>query len=290
MSTIWSTYLQKAETLYRTRQLRFSDLFKQKYVNAFAIDHCKTILEIGCGPGALSQALARWYPQAMVLGTDRDTCFVEYATQAAPHIQFRKADATCLPFEDESFDVTISNTVQEHIEPSKFFSEQYRVIKQGGVCLVLSARKGIQIPAPCIAKQTKFEQEIYAKTARYYIETDAKYHVCAYPLSECELPAFMQQYGFQNVSTEYLAINLTPDNPEYSNEMAHAMINANRQVEIDSIDCLPAIAPGVVSQNELDELRRIKNEKYDTRLALYDAGIKQWDTNMSLTMVLRGTK
>lgn len=34
----------------------------------------------------------------------------------------------------------------------------------------------------------------------------------------------------------------------------------------------------------------ICGKAYDTRLALYDAGIKQWDTNMSLIMVLRGTK
>lgn len=34
-----------------------------------------------------------------------------------------------IPFENESFDVTISNTVAEHIEPSRFYGEQYRVLK-----------------------------------------------------------------------------------------------------------------------------------------------------------------
>lgn len=50
------------------------------------------------------------------------------------------------------------------------------------------------------------------------------------------------------------------------------------------------IAPDVVAINEVEELKRIKNAKYDKRLELYDAGIKQWDTNMSLTMILRGAK
>jgi len=36
--------------------------------------------------------------------------------------------------------------------------------------------------------------------------------------------------------------------------------------------------------------KKIKNSKYDKRLELYDEGIKQWDTYMSLTMVLRGVK
>lgn len=30
--------------------------------------------------------------------------------------------------------------------------------------------------------------------------------------------------------------------------------------------------------------------KYDKRIELYDKGIKQWDTNMSVTMIMRGVK
>ncbi|MEA4833330.1 Ubiquinone/menaquinone biosynthesis C-methyltransferase UbiE [bioreactor metagenome] len=290
MNTIWSTYLQRAGTLYYTRSLRFSDIFKESYAKSFNIDFVKNILEIGCGPGALSQSLYRWYPNAEILGTDRDSQFVKFSAKHAPYIKFLEADATKLPFGDNSFDVTISNTVQEHVEPSKFFGEQYRVLKPNGVCLVLSARRGINIQAPCIAEQTEFETEIYNRTKNFYSETDKKYNVCAYPLSESELPLAMQKFGFMNVSTNYLTINLTPDNPQYSKEIAYAMINANRQVELDSIEYLPHIAPNVVTADEIERLKEVKNTKYDKRLALYDAGEKQWDTNMSLTMILRGTK
>lgn len=193
-------------------------------------------------------------------------------------------------FDDNTFDVTISNTVQEHIEPSDFFGEQYRVLKPEGICLVLSARRGINILAPCISEQTEFENNIYTRTKKYYDEIDKKYNVCAYPLNERELPLTMQKYGFKNISTDYLTINLTPDNPEYSKEVAYAIINANRQTELDWVEYLPQIAPNVLSEDEITELKRIKNAKYDKRLELYDAGIKQWDTNMSLTMVLRGIK
>jgi len=31
------------------------------------------------------------------------------------------------------------------------------------------------------------------------------------------------------------------------------MINANRQIELDSVDYLPYIAPDIVTRNELDE-------------------------------------
>ena len=85
------------------------------------------MLEIGCGPGALSGALHRWYPNAVVTGIDRDSEFIRFARGHEDGITFLEGDAVALPFVDNSFDVVISNTVCEHIEPSKFYGEQLRV-------------------------------------------------------------------------------------------------------------------------------------------------------------------
>ena len=148
MNTIWSTYVQNIGTLYDSRSLRFSDFFQSKYKEIFEIEDKKKILEIGCGPGAFAESLSRWYRNAEIFGMDRDSNFITFASKKAPQVHFSEGDATELPFEEESFDVTISNTVVEHIEPSKFYGEQYRVLKENGVCLVLSARKGINISAP----------------------------------------------------------------------------------------------------------------------------------------------
>lgn len=290
MNTIWSDCIQGIDTLNLTRALRFSDIFREKYQRAFQIDGRKDILEIGCGPGALCRSLNRWYPEANIYGIDRDSQFIEFARQEAPYISFSEDDATHLSFENERFDVTISNTVQEHIEPAKFFGEQYRVLKKGGVCLVLSARKGINISAPCILEKTEFEREFYRRTDEACEKALRDYNICSYPMNEAELPLEMGKYGFQNISTEFITVNLTPDNPEYSPEMAHAMIDANRRSVLDSIENLKHIIPDLVTPEEIETLKKIKNEKYDRRISLYDAGVKQWDTNMSLIMVLRGIK
>ena len=290
MNTIWSTYVQGIGTLYNTRLLRFSDLFQGKYREAFRIDDKKRILEIGCGPGALAESLARWYPATQVFGVDRDSNFIAFAKQHNSVIQYAEGDATALDFENDSMDVTISNTVAEHIEPSKFYGEQYRILKENGVCLVLSARRGINITAPCINEQTEFEKEIWKRAEKQLAEVDKKFSICAYPQNEAELPLSMEQYGFRNVTTEYLTINLTPDNPVYTKEMAHAMINANRQVSLDAADDLLRNATEVVTADEVEELKRIINSKYDKRIELYGKGIKQWDTNVSVTMVVRGEK
>ncbi len=290
MNTIWSTYVQSISTLYDSRSLRFSDMFKNKYKDVFKIDEKKRILEIGCGPGALAESLSRWYPKAQIEGIDRDSNFIEFARKNAPYIKFIEGDAKALPYEDESFDVTISNTVAEHIEPAKFYGEQYRVLKQNGVCIVLSARKGVNISAKCIREESEFEKEIWQRVEKYFKEINEKYGVCAYPQNEMEMPLCMEQYGFKDVTTDYITINLTPDNPAYPKEFSHAMINANRKSAVDNIESLTQIGTGVVSDLEIEELKRIVNAKYDKRIELYDNGIKQWDTNLSVTMIMRGIK
>lgn len=290
MNTIWSTYIQNIGTLYFSRSLKFADHFKGRYKEAFDIDDKSKMLEIGCGPGALAESLCRWYPHSQICGIDRDSSFIKFACEKNSGIEFFEGDATALPFEDSTFDVTISNTVAEHIEPSRFYGEQYRVLKENGVCLVLSARRGINIPAPCISEETEFEQAIWRRAEMYFEETHTKYRVCKYPQSEAELPLCMERFGFKNVTTEYVTVNLTPDNPCYSAEMAHAMINANRQNDLDNAERMLHIANKVVTPSEVEELKRLVNAKYDKRILLYDQGIKQWDTNMSVTMIVRGVK
>ena len=46
----------------------------------------------------------------------------------------------------------------------------------------------------------------------------------------------------------------------------------------------------VCCKSEVEELKRLVNAKYDKRILLYDQGVKQWDTNVSITMVVRGVK
>ena len=282
MNTIWSENVQGIMTLYLSRKLRFDDIFFANYKDLFNIDQQKSlkILEIGCGPGALAEALHRWYPNAQITGIDRDTKFIEFAKDNIKGVSFIEGDATALPFEDNSFDITISNTVQEHIEPSAFWGEQKRVLKSGGICICLSARKGIGCAADCL-NQTK-EEEAFWKTQPDAQEELEKFQVCRFPMSEAELPASMEKFGFTDVSTGYAAINLTPDNPHYSKQFSEAIIEAGRQCALEAI----------YSTHSKDSEAVISaiNQKYDKRLKLYRDGIKQWDTSVSVTMIIRGRK
>ncbi len=282
MNTIWSEHVQGIKTLYLSRKLRFDDMFFEQYQRTFKIDtNIKMkILEIGCGPGALAEALHRWYPNAEIIAVDRDSNFISYARKSITEVEFLEGDAADLPFENNTFDVTISNTVQEHVEPTKFWGEQLRVLKPGGICLCLSARRGINVTAPCL-EETDEEKEFWSK-AESWEETRDAYQVCQYPMNESEIPASMEQNGFTNVTTGYAVIDLTPDALKYSRDMGEAMIEAQRQTNLEAIK-------NAHIEGEAKVIEKV-NAKYDKRIELYRAGIKQWDTSVSVTMILRGQK
>ena len=290
MNDIWSKYVQGTKTLYYTRKLRFDDMFSEQYKTLFKLNENANIkiLEIGCGPGALAGALHRWYPNADITGLDRDSEFICFAKEHESGIVFIEGDVTSLPFRDNSFDVVISNTVSEHIEPSKFYGEQIRVLKENGICLVLSSRKGIRIASSCISFN-EYEKNFWEKAKRYD-DTMDKYSICKYPMSEAELPIAMEGYGFRNLSTGYVPIDLTPDNPKFSDALAHEIINADRYTDIDAINSVLYAMPEHFTVKEIEEMKRFANAKYDVRIAKYDRGERQWDTNVSIIMVTRGMK
>lgn len=290
MNTLWSTCVQGIGTLYQSRALRFSDAFREDYRRALRIGEDASVLEIGCGPGALMESLARWYPKAELCGIDRDENFIRFAREKVPLAWFDVGDATCLPYEDGRFDVTLSHTVVEHVEPTGFFGEQHRVLKQGGVCLVLSVRRIIHLQAPVMRESSPLEDEIWKKVEARYGAFNRQAGVGAFAIDEQELPLTMERHGFRDVSVRYLAISLTPDDPGCSRETAYAIFEDQRQQGIENADALLAIAPEAVTPAEIEALKRELSARSDRRRALYDRGEKQWDTYTVLMGVFRGVK
>ena len=94
MDSVWSQYIQGCMTLYTSRRLRFHDRFRDRYLPLFDLPAGPLrILEIGCGPGALAEALHRWYPLAEIIGVDRDREFVRFAREHVSGVEFREGDA-----------------------------------------------------------------------------------------------------------------------------------------------------------------------------------------------------
>ena len=71
----------------------------------------RRMLEIGTGSGGI----AHYFGTAGALGWDVEAIDVEDVRLASEGFRFRKVDGVVLPFEDNSFDVVISNHVIEHV-------------------------------------------------------------------------------------------------------------------------------------------------------------------------------
>src|SRR5258708_9533846 len=67
------------------------------------------VLELGCGGGVFTRALAAALPDATILATDRDEPLLAYARRALPaevaagRVRFERADAATLPSPAPSF-------------------------------------------------------------------------------------------------------------------------------------------------------------------------------------------
>jgi len=98
------------------------------------------LLEIGCGGGPVSMHVSRKY-NVKVVGTDVDEEQIKKAQNIAEGLKntaFLVADATRLPFGDESFDIILSINVLHHISNwMDALREITRVLRDGGY-LVLS--------------------------------------------------------------------------------------------------------------------------------------------------------
>ena len=105
-----------------------------------------TVLDIGCGSGALTIACAKRNPQGKMIGIDRwgkeyasfslPLCEKNAAVEGVKNASFRRGNAVKLDFPDESFDAVTSNYVYHNIagkDKQALLLETLRVLKKGGM-------------------------------------------------------------------------------------------------------------------------------------------------------------
>ena len=99
----------------------------------------ETILDVGCGSGALDRLLAHRYGAANpITATDLNPFLLgEAAVLAAEEglqdtIRFRQANAEALPFPDASFECAFTVTVLEECDADRALAELWRVVRPGG--------------------------------------------------------------------------------------------------------------------------------------------------------------
>jgi ubiquinone/menaquinone biosynthesis C-methylase UbiE len=106
------------------------------YLSEIQFPREASVLEVGCGTGAVTRALAEIPGVKEAAGIDPSLIFVARARELAnaiPKLSFYVGDGRALPFGDASFDVVMFHTTLCHVpNPEKALREAHRVLRAGG--------------------------------------------------------------------------------------------------------------------------------------------------------------
>lgn len=115
---------------------RWSQKLAPLFIDFAGIAKGEKVLDVGCGTGSLTFALAKSPDLDEIAAIDFSPVFVEAAIQRNddPRVKIFEADACALPFDDSAFDRALALLVLHFVpEAGKAVAEMRRVVRSGGV-------------------------------------------------------------------------------------------------------------------------------------------------------------
>ena len=119
---------------YRRFMGRYSEPLAVRFADLAGIRRGQRVLDVGCGPGALTAELAGRIGAAAVSAVDPSASFAAAARERVPGADVRLAAAEQLPFPDGSFDAAMAQLVVHFMaDPVAGLGEMGRVTRPGGM-------------------------------------------------------------------------------------------------------------------------------------------------------------
>jgi SAM-dependent methyltransferase len=113
---------------------RYSVLLSPQLADLAGITAAQRVLDVGCGPGALTAELAGRVGPSSVAAVDPSEPFVEAARARHPEVDVQHATAERLPFPDRVFDAALAQLVVHFMsDPAAGVTEMARVTREDGV-------------------------------------------------------------------------------------------------------------------------------------------------------------
>ena len=142
---IFWLYMLRCRHLFDFNRGGLMGKFHQYLVDHLGWGGNGTLLDIGCGSGALTIRCAKAFPQARLTGIDywsaewsyaKEQCERNAAVEGGDRVTFQKGDAAHLAFPDGALDAVVSNFVFHEVrserDKRKVVREALRVLKKGG--------------------------------------------------------------------------------------------------------------------------------------------------------------
>jgi ubiquinone/menaquinone biosynthesis C-methylase UbiE len=125
---------------------RYSRLLSPQLADVAGVRSGQRVLDVGCGPGALTAELVARVGASAVSAVDPSEPFVEAARERHPGVDVHRASAEDLPFANTTFDAAMAQLVVHFMtDPVGGLREMARVTRRDalgalGVLLLLSRR------------------------------------------------------------------------------------------------------------------------------------------------------
>lgn len=183
---------------------RWSQRLAPLFIDFAGLADGEKVLDVGCGTGSLTFALARAANLKEIAAIDFSPVFVAAAIRrnTDPRITISQADACALPFEDESFDRALALLVLHFVpEAHKAVAEMRRVTRPGGVVAAavwdhLGGMPGMRMMVDTVAALSEGGRQL---RARY----------CFQPMMQPgEMQRTFVEQGLADVTTAELVIRM----------------------------------------------------------------------------------
>jgi SAM-dependent methyltransferase len=113
---------------------RYSRELAPRLIEFARIEPTMSVLDVGSGPGALTERLAERVGPELVSAADPSEPFVTACAERVPAADVRQADAEQLPWRDEAFDAALAQLVVNFMrDPHAGVVEMRRVVRPGGI-------------------------------------------------------------------------------------------------------------------------------------------------------------
>lgn len=113
---------------------RYSRELTPLFVDFAGIRAPMRVLDVGCGPGALTEILAETVGSALVAAADPSEVFVKACRQRLQEVDVRQASAEALPWPNETFDGALAQLVLRFLDNgTDGVREMARVVRYGGM-------------------------------------------------------------------------------------------------------------------------------------------------------------
>jgi SAM-dependent methyltransferase len=113
---------------------RYSSLLAPQFADLAGVGPGQRVLDVGCGPGALTTELVERVGASNVAAVDPSESFVAAARERHPGVDVQESPAETLPFADGIFDAALAQLVVHFMaDPLQGLTEMARVARTGGV-------------------------------------------------------------------------------------------------------------------------------------------------------------